>query len=219
MSAHVILNPFMMSELNRFQPRSRPRPLCKIDPGKSFVRRSLFGPVDHEENKSLCKVEYGKLIQEENRRWNFDFESETPMDGQFTWERIDADVPQSYECSRLSLVKDTQENVESSRHVVSNPSVIKSEARVPPCTLSTMDSDCCDMDSKENIDTSLPSTLVTGEYHLLSKAITKSKLQPKITGFMRRRKRGLSDDQKLQVDAVCGKLRRVPLNSSTTISS
>ncbi|XP_054836901.1 cyclin-dependent kinase inhibitor 1 [Eublepharis macularius] len=50
--------------------------------------RNLFGPVDHEQLQndfqSLMKAEW----EEAQRRWNFDFETETPLEGDYRWEKI-----------------------------------------------------------------------------------------------------------------------------------
>ena len=157
-----------MSELNKL-PRSRPRIPAKVDPNTSSVRRSLFGPVDHEATQLMCRQECQKLIDEENNRWNFDFEKGTPLDGQYKWEELGSTsdvIHQSYECARLPYIK---LNTDVSTECPSIKSVINEQPHRVPCA-----SPC----SMEICDT----TLVTGEiYHVLPNT-TKSKSQPKITG-------------------------------------
>ncbi|XP_077190457.1 cyclin-dependent kinase inhibitor 1 isoform X2 [Paroedura picta] len=50
--------------------------------------RNLFGPVDHEQLQndfqSLMKAEW----EEARCKWNFDFETETPLEGDYKWEKV-----------------------------------------------------------------------------------------------------------------------------------
>ncbi|KAL7985247.1 hypothetical protein Chor_003817 [Crotalus horridus] len=66
-----------LSESKIFQP-SCSRKLCK----------NLFGPVDHEQVQkdfqSLMKVQ----LEEAQQKWNFDFETETPLEGNYKWEKV-----------------------------------------------------------------------------------------------------------------------------------
>lgn len=55
---------------------------------KEFVCRSLFGPVDHEQLRRDLKLRLKEIMDQDRRRWNFDFQSETPMSGRFQWEQV-----------------------------------------------------------------------------------------------------------------------------------
>lgn len=55
---------------------------------KGFVCRSLFGPVDHEQLRRDLKLRLKEIVDQDRRRWNFDFQSETPMSGRFQWEQV-----------------------------------------------------------------------------------------------------------------------------------
>ncbi|XP_063153730.1 cyclin-dependent kinase inhibitor 1 [Candoia aspera] len=50
--------------------------------------RNLFGPVDHEQLQkdfqSLMKIQ----LEEAQQKWNFDFETETPLEGNYKWEKV-----------------------------------------------------------------------------------------------------------------------------------
>nr|XP_020651152.1 cyclin-dependent kinase inhibitor 1 isoform X1 [Pogona vitticeps] len=50
--------------------------------------RNLFGPVDHEQLQkdfqSLMRVQ----LEEAQQKWNFDFETETPLEGNYKWEKV-----------------------------------------------------------------------------------------------------------------------------------
>ncbi|XP_009642869.2 cyclin-dependent kinase inhibitor 1 [Egretta garzetta] len=57
-------------------------------PCSTKVCRNLFGPVDHQELQN----DFGNLLrqhlEEAQQRWNFNFETDTPLEGQFKWERV-----------------------------------------------------------------------------------------------------------------------------------
>ncbi|XP_019742115.1 cyclin dependent kinase inhibitor 1Ca [Hippocampus comes] len=55
------------------------------------VRRSLFGRVDHEQLHREMKLKFLEISQEDFRRWNFNFKTETPLPGRFEWEKIPPD--------------------------------------------------------------------------------------------------------------------------------
>ncbi|XP_069344093.1 cyclin-dependent kinase inhibitor 1 [Eulemur rufifrons] len=50
--------------------------------------RRLFGPVDSEELRRDCDALMAGCLQEARERWNFDFVTETPLEGDFAWERV-----------------------------------------------------------------------------------------------------------------------------------
>ncbi|XP_051920048.1 cyclin-dependent kinase inhibitor 1Ca, partial [Hippocampus zosterae] len=55
------------------------------------ARRCLFGPVDHEQLHQEMKLKFLEIYQEDLRRWNFNFKTETPLPGRFEWEKSHAD--------------------------------------------------------------------------------------------------------------------------------
>ncbi|XP_018620930.2 cyclin dependent kinase inhibitor 1Ca [Scleropages formosus] len=59
--------------------------------------RSLFGPVDHDELAREMKSKLREISERDRRRWNFDFDTDTPLRGQFEWEEASVDaVPVFY---------------------------------------------------------------------------------------------------------------------------
>uniref|UniRef100_A0A3Q2GL19 Cyclin-dependent kinase inhibitor 1B-like n=1 Tax=Cyprinodon variegatus TaxID=28743 RepID=A0A3Q2GL19_CYPVA len=54
------------------------------------VRRNLFGPVDHKQLHQELQLKLKEIMEQDCRRWNFDFQSETPQLGRFQWEEIPA---------------------------------------------------------------------------------------------------------------------------------
>ncbi|KAM4816028.1 cyclin-dependent kinase inhibitor 1 [Urocitellus parryii] len=61
---------------------ARPVPL-----GSKACRR-LFGPVDSEQLRRDCDALMAGCLQEARERWNFDFVTETPLEGNFAWEPV-----------------------------------------------------------------------------------------------------------------------------------
>ncbi|XP_015740412.1 cyclin-dependent kinase inhibitor 1 [Coturnix japonica] len=57
-------------------------------PCSSKACRNLFGPVDHEQIRNDFEELLRQQLEEAQRRWNFNFETETPLDGHFKWERV-----------------------------------------------------------------------------------------------------------------------------------
>nr|XP_004649598.2 cyclin-dependent kinase inhibitor 1 [Jaculus jaculus] len=57
-------------------------------PRNSKVCRRLFGPVDSEQLRQDCDALMAGCLQEARERWNFDFATETPLEGNFAWERV-----------------------------------------------------------------------------------------------------------------------------------
>uniref|UniRef100_A0A3Q2YC92 Cyclin-dependent kinase inhibitor domain-containing protein n=1 Tax=Hippocampus comes TaxID=109280 RepID=A0A3Q2YC92_HIPCM len=53
--------------------------------------QSLFGRVDHEQLHREMKLKFLEISQEDFRRWNFNFKTETPLPGRFEWEKIPPD--------------------------------------------------------------------------------------------------------------------------------
>lgn len=55
------------------------------------VRRSLFGPVDHEQLRRELRQRLKEMSEQDSRRWNFNFQTDTPLDGRFQWEEVPLD--------------------------------------------------------------------------------------------------------------------------------
>ncbi|XP_075411303.1 cyclin-dependent kinase inhibitor 1 [Tenrec ecaudatus] len=57
-------------------------------PCSSKVCRRLFGPVDDEQVRRDCDALMASCLKEACARWNFDFVTETPLEGNYVWERV-----------------------------------------------------------------------------------------------------------------------------------
>ncbi|XP_028843134.1 cyclin-dependent kinase inhibitor 1C [Denticeps clupeoides] len=53
--------------------------------------RSLFGPVDHDELNRDMKSKLREIAERDRLRWNFNFEADTPLSGEYEWEESAAD--------------------------------------------------------------------------------------------------------------------------------
>ncbi|KAM4016511.1 cyclin-dependent kinase inhibitor 1B-like [Anomaloglossus baeobatrachus] len=66
------------------------------------VCRSLFGPIDHDELRSELKRQLKEIQASDCQRWNFDFDSGTPLKGTFSWEPLEnTEMPIFYRESKL----------------------------------------------------------------------------------------------------------------------
>nr|XP_047910494.1 cyclin-dependent kinase inhibitor 1 [Anser cygnoides]XP_047910495.1 cyclin-dependent kinase inhibitor 1 [Anser cygnoides]XP_047910496.1 cyclin-dependent kinase inhibitor 1 [Anser cygnoides]XP_047910497.1 cyclin-dependent kinase inhibitor 1 [Anser cygnoides]XP_047910498.1 cyclin-dependent kinase inhibitor 1 [Anser cygnoides]XP_047910499.1 cyclin-dependent kinase inhibitor 1 [Anser cygnoides] len=78
----------------------------------SKVCRNLFGPVDHDQLQNDFEDLLRQHLEEAQHRWNFNFETETPLEGHFKWERVLLAEQPSQEV--LSLGKATSSESRSS---------------------------------------------------------------------------------------------------------
>ncbi|KAG8433961.1 hypothetical protein GDO86_012354 [Hymenochirus boettgeri] len=71
--------------------------------GRGGACRSLFGPIDHDELRSELKRQLKEIQASDCQRWNFDFETGSPLKGTYCWEPLDGkDVPSFYSHNRGS---------------------------------------------------------------------------------------------------------------------
>ena len=80
----------LLDQLQMFRRRGRDEgegpPPAPADPARSSVRRALFGPVDHEENKRFVQEQLQQSLRRASDKWNYDFERDRPREGRFVWE-------------------------------------------------------------------------------------------------------------------------------------
>lgn len=63
--------------------------LSRSAPVAGPVRRSLFGAVDAEQLKNDLDAEMAQIAAEKKAKWNFDFATEEPLEGQFEWKKVE----------------------------------------------------------------------------------------------------------------------------------
>lgn len=86
-----------------------------VDPDTSRVKRALFGPVDHEENRRFVKAELERTQRLASERWNFDFGADTPLPGRFQWETVRVPLLRSTKTANSSS-SDKSENKSSTNN-------------------------------------------------------------------------------------------------------
>lgn len=55
---------------------------------RTSVCRNLFGPVDHDELNREMKAKMLEISERDQQRWNFNFEGNTPLVGDYEWEEV-----------------------------------------------------------------------------------------------------------------------------------
>ena len=66
------------------------------DPIKLKAQRCLFGKPDREtieRNENERQDMLKKEAEEQKEKWNFDFETGTPLQGRYQWEKVEAEKP------------------------------------------------------------------------------------------------------------------------------
>lgn len=67
---------------------------------RTSVCRNLFGPVDHDELSRDMKAKLREISERDQQRWNFNFEANTPLVGDYEWEEVSVDKsPAFYQSS------------------------------------------------------------------------------------------------------------------------
>lgn len=70
---------------------------------RTSVCRNLFGPVDHDELNREMKAKMREISERDQQRWNFNFEANTPLNGDYEWEEVPVDkTPVFYQDSAQS---------------------------------------------------------------------------------------------------------------------
>ncbi|XP_052456751.1 cyclin-dependent kinase inhibitor 1C [Carassius gibelio] len=59
---------------------------------RTKVCRNLFGSVDHEELHCETTLKLQEISERDQSRWNFNFETNSPLNGDYEWEEISEDT-------------------------------------------------------------------------------------------------------------------------------
>lgn len=89
------------------------------------VSRSLFGTVDAEVHANFVKEQNELVAKEMRDKYNFDFVTETPLEGRYQWEKVPTDdqenVPLVYdrmpEFSKLTMSSESGRNRKRQTHI------------------------------------------------------------------------------------------------------
>ncbi|KAM9376277.1 cyclin-dependent kinase inhibitor 1 [Pholidichthys leucotaenia] len=64
---------------------------------RTSVCRNLFGPVDHDGLKREMNAKLREISERDQQRWNFNFDTHTPLDGDYEWQEVPVDkTPRFY---------------------------------------------------------------------------------------------------------------------------
>ncbi|XP_059608805.1 cyclin-dependent kinase inhibitor 1 [Phlebotomus argentipes] len=165
-----VLTPSVIKPLSKLH-----SPMGRQLPKKSVldrIKKDLFGPVNQEDAKIFIQRELTKSQREATKRWGFDFSRGEPVQdhGQFVWKRVPpAVMPQMYTLSRAAHCREipTCSDASDSEDVSPDQELMDSRAhnehRQPEMTPACSTSRCLKKD--------------------------KATRQPKITEFLKERKR------------------------------
>ncbi|KAK2914072.1 hypothetical protein QQF64_030074 [Cirrhinus molitorella] len=109
---------------------------------RTKVCRNLFGPVDHEELHCEMKRKLQEISERDQSRWNFNFETNKPLTGDYEWEAISEDtLPFFYTdkvqnkrarvAASVDATGDASSTVDCGLHGVSRSPVVQESADVP----------------------------------------------------------------------------------------
>ncbi|XP_067105529.1 cyclin-dependent kinase inhibitor 1-like [Osmerus mordax] len=62
----------------------------KIPVHRSGVCRNLFGPIDNDQLSCELKAKLKEIYEQDECRWNFNFETNTPLVGRYQWEELNS---------------------------------------------------------------------------------------------------------------------------------
>uniref|UniRef100_A0A672MPB9 Cyclin-dependent kinase inhibitor 1Ca n=1 Tax=Sinocyclocheilus grahami TaxID=75366 RepID=A0A672MPB9_SINGR len=102
---------------------------------RTKVCRNLFGPVDHEELHCEMKRKLQEISERDQSRWNFNFETNSPLNGDYEWEAISEDtLPFFYKDkvpNKRASVIDASSTVDCGLHGVSRGPLVQESSDVP----------------------------------------------------------------------------------------
>ncbi|XP_077083429.1 cyclin dependent kinase inhibitor 1Ca [Siphateles boraxobius] len=109
---------------------------------RTKVCRNLFGPVDHEELHCEMKHKLQEISERDQTRWNFNFETSSPLPGDYEWEAISEDaMPFFYKdkvqnkraraAASVNATGDASSTADCGLHGISRSPVVQESADVP----------------------------------------------------------------------------------------
>ncbi|KAK7170151.1 hypothetical protein R3I94_000403 [Phoxinus phoxinus] len=108
---------------------------------RTKVCRNLFGPVDHEELHCEMTRKLQEISERDQTRWNFNFETNSPLPGDYEWEAISEDaMPFFYKdkvqnkraraAASVSATGDASSTADCGLHGISRSPVVQESAEV-----------------------------------------------------------------------------------------
>ncbi|XP_037036174.1 cyclin-dependent kinase inhibitor 1 [Bradysia coprophila] len=186
MSARV-LNPLFMSELYKKSPKVR----CHMPSTNQLakVKRDLFGPVDREACKRFAENELANLQLAANERWGFDFAQCVPIpdNKKYIWERVPPTNPEMYTIIRAAHLRETS--------TAPNYNDLLLDERANRANMERMD--LCGDEVNSSDESLCNSPTSTVPVLIVSPGKRGKQRQPKITDYLKERKRLAPTPKKL----------------------
>ncbi|KAJ0001873.1 hypothetical protein NQD34_001669 [Periophthalmus magnuspinnatus] len=153
-----------------------------MNPGRhtGAVRRSLFGPVDHEQLQRELSQRLQDITEQDSRRWNFDFQSHTPLPGPFQWEEVSSDLSATFYCEK---------NREALKDQTVSANSEETEERLQPCEEDIPASDQENCPRVSNIPKCPAELTPTRRKRARSKSAARAPQNARITDFFVKRRR------------------------------
>nr|XP_060629140.1 cyclin-dependent kinase inhibitor 1 [Anolis sagrei ordinatus] len=116
------------------------RPSCS-----KKICRNLFGAVDHEQLRKDFQILLRAQLEEAQQKWNFDFETETPLEGNYKWEK----VSHLHTLPSQDLKSHTKENTCTGEKSLNSPVALKKPAKTD--SLPQVGFEACTADSSRSL--------------------------------------------------------------------
>lgn len=151
------------------------------------IKRNLFGTANPVETKKVFKDEVEQHQEKASKKWGFDFRTGNPLaigNTQYIWERVQfVDVlPEMYTLTRAAHVREVP-NATSFDHLMDE------RADRENSSLSALETDSCDDSQDESMSVFKAPTASAAPSTVAASCRTLRKRQPKITEYMKERKR------------------------------
>lgn len=105
---------------------------------RTKVCRNLFGPVDHEELHGEMTRKLQEISERDQSRWNFNFETNSPLNGDYEWEEISEDTLAFFykdkvqnKSASVIATGDASSTLDCGLHGVSRGPTVQESADVP----------------------------------------------------------------------------------------
>lgn len=233
MSAKVC-NPMVMSEIAKLRsPAVGRRPLSNSI-SLARVKRDLFGPVDKQETKIFVERELAAQNEALSKKWGFNFGTGEPLQNheQFQWERVPPTLAPACFTGMVTITRvahvmppssTASEDLLDKRAERENGNVFHLSIQVSPASVSGSDSESdCSFDTVRThpLETSAvtTSTNSNGSSSFPASA-NRAKRQPRITDYLKERKRLSSSSPKSNVAKKARQMLRAASSSSSSAST
>lgn len=238
MSARVC-NPVALSEISKLRSPVVIRRPMSTGISMARVKRDLFGPVDKQESKNFIDRQLAAQSAALSQKWGFDFAAGKPLlnHDQYKWERVPPTSAPACFTEMVTLTRTAHlvpqsstsaEDLLDQRAERENGSLFRLQLSIssPAAPVSESDSESdCSFETvrtyplvlqSETIASVTTASTTTGASPSSSAPVNRTKRQPRITDFLKERKRLSTGTPK---PTVAKKARQMLMPSSASSSS